>query len=72
MYKIEKNVPVVKTRSKWPFGKMEVGDSFIIPKGDYINMNNIYSAASHYGKRHGGMKFTTKACDEGRRVWRIK
>lgn len=70
---VEKNVPfpTKAVRSfKYPFGHMEVGDSFAVPGSSY---SRIYSAASHYGKR-SKTKFIVRkipGTDEIR-CWRIK
>jgi hypothetical protein len=65
-FKIEKDVPIPDSHqnTRWPFGKMKVGDSFEVP--DAV-MGKVAVAMSYYGKRHG-MKFSKR----GKRVWRIK
>jgi hypothetical protein len=49
----------------WPFGKMEVGDSFLMP--DAALKLKCATAASWFGKRHN-KKFSIR----GRRCWRIE
>ena len=34
MYKIEKNVAVLRLATKYPFSEMEIGDSFLVPKSE--------------------------------------
>jgi hypothetical protein len=72
MIKIEKNVPIPKPRSnysKYPFGEMEVGDSFVVLDED---RTKIAPAVSWYGKRNN-KKFTVRNLPDGVcRVWRIK
>lgn len=73
--KIEKGVPPPTSGSgrrklqTWPFDKMEVGDSFLIPSGD-PRRKLVGCAKSVYGKRTG-TTFTQKAGADGVRVWRI-
>lgn len=77
MYKIEKNIPVPAARSrvtKYPFDKMDVGDSFLIVKQDgeeheKIRMKAV-GAACGYAKTKG-WKFRTRKEGENLRVWRI-
>jgi hypothetical protein len=67
-YKIEKNVPIPekKGRKKYPFGDMEIGDSFVMQK--VITTAN--SIARSYGNRHK-VRFTCYAISENKtRVWR--
>jgi hypothetical protein len=69
-FKIEKNVPVTDNRSHravYPFGQLEVGDSF--PLGNAI-LENVRAAASYYGTRHG-KKFTVRKTPAGSRCWRV-
>lgn len=71
--KIEKNIPIPNRErhvSKYPFGKMKVGDSFFLLATD-TNANKIRSAAAWYAVRNG-FKFTVRKEGEGVRCWRIK
>lgn len=71
MFEIEKGVPIpeITHASKYPFEKMEVGDSFFV-EGDEAK-NRLYSSASVYSKRHGGKtKFVVRGVDGGARCWR--
>jgi len=64
---IEKNVVL---KSLWPFSKMEVGDSFVVPA--YAKRTSVYIAAKRFGDRHG-MKFATRKTPEGSyRIWRTE
>ena len=61
---IEKGIPIQPShKSKFPFGQMEVGDSFLCEM-------TPRAASYAYGKAHG-MKFTTHKTPEGFRCWRI-
>ena len=68
--KIDKGVPVPGesrgANGKYPFGDMEVGDSFFVD----IKQQSFCSAAAGYAKRHN-KKFTTRSENGGTRVWRI-
>lgn len=71
-YQIESGVPVPEARngrSRYPFAKMEAGDTFVVP-GD--ENKGVRSAAHSYGKRHG-RTFTCRRQGDGTvRVWRIE
>jgi hypothetical protein len=68
-YKIEKNIPLPtdKPKGKWPFGEMEIGDSFFV--GDR-KPSSLGAMASQYGMRHK-KKFSVLKDGEGYRVFRI-
>jgi hypothetical protein len=59
-----------RTKIVLPFGEMEVGDSFFIPK-EQKKPTTIAARASEYGKKHD-KRFTTKFDEEGCRVWRVE
>ena len=74
-YAIEKGValPDYYRVSTYPFGDMEVGDSFFVPFGDE-DLNSIstrvHSAVGQRNRREK-RKFTTRRVSGGMRVWRI-
>jgi hypothetical protein len=75
--RIEKGIEVPEPsfgRSRrYPFNKMEVGDSFFVgcAKDDLKStMTKILSSAR--GQKAIGKKFTTRVVDGGVRCWRIK
>lgn len=74
-FKIEKGVPLpskVKqspTHVKYPFDKMELGDSFAFDP-EKIAITAVRSAAHIYSKRRG-KKFSIRLVGKGARVWRI-
>lgn len=70
---IEKGVPMSKNgRSfKYPFGKMEVGESFSLGN-DSIAAARCRSAASIYGRNHNKKYSVLKTNDETYRCWRTK
>lgn len=73
--KIEKNVAFPQgRRMKYPFSKMEVGDSFYVEGGDFKRSNSIANAANQYSRNHtnGTAKFATRKENNGLRCWRMK
>lgn len=67
MYDIEKGIPVPPdARNKYPFDALNVGDSFLVPVG---NFNTLRAAAYFKGKR-SGKKYVARLTDKGIRVWR--
>ena len=64
---IDSNVPLPM---KYPFDKMKVGDSFLVPSD--VTRQAVAVAASRYGKAHN-MKFSTRQLKDGSfRCWRIE
>lgn len=80
-YKIEKNKPIPKVgpvnkgKSKYPFGSMKVGDSFILDEHYEIAVNkSIHKRALVWSRINTGgkWKFTCRRDGNKLRVWRIK
>jgi hypothetical protein len=85
MIEIEKGIPIPEGReflSKYNWKKMEVGDSFFVPKTGTSTMRNLQNNLSILSRRAGkksGAKFKTAMREEtiknrvvkGVRVWRI-
>ena len=76
MFEIEKNIEmeeIVRRSKKYPFDKMEVGDSFFVPCQPELKASK---QASLLGccrqKRLAGKKFSSRRCDGGFRIWRIE
>ena len=69
MFTIEKNVPMPKTSrvSKYPFDKLEVGDSFLVAGGK----KGTVAAAANAAAKRLERKFTVRVVEDGVRVWRI-
>ena len=68
--KIEKGIPITPRKSagrksKYPWGEMEVGDSFFVPgaKTAPIRPQKLHEA---------GMKFTSRSVEGGFRIWRTE
>ena len=80
-YEVEKGIEIPKSKkgkgvTKYPFSKMEIGDSFLIPKTDK-NSSSIQSivlaACGLYRKRkNNNFKITTRIVDGDIRAWRIE
>jgi hypothetical protein len=67
-FAIEKDVPVFRNSMKFPFGQMEVGDSFLAP---IDKAPRLRSAAHNYGRRHNMVFTVSKVSDTEFRCWRI-
>lgn len=70
-YVIEKNVPMPVSRQgkkRWPFGIMEVGDSFGF---EPENQKKVAGAAAAYGRKHG-KKYSVHKTESGPRCWRTE
>lgn len=65
--KVDKNIPF--PTSRYPFGDMEVGDSFLLPTE--VRRASVHSLAIRFG-RDKGIKFSIRKTPEGFRCWRIK
>ena len=79
MYEIEQGVKIPETsrRSKYPWGKMKVGDSFFVPTPKETNIaahsTSIRAAGIRtLGKGMTTVKVVTENGVEGVRAWRIK
>ncbi len=72
MYEIEKNVeipPDGRGSPKYPFGKLEIGDSFFVPNKKLGSISTLVTwHKTHRGK---GKNFTCRTVEGGVRVWRI-
>jgi hypothetical protein len=67
---IEKGVPVAAHGNAiYPFGEMEVGDSFILPNGAG-NASSFRRSAALWAARNNA-KVTIRKVDGGLRVWRL-
>jgi len=72
IYIIEKGIDIPSiskgnTTLKYPFPKMDIGDSFVAPKPE---SHRIRSAANAYSKR-SGRSFTLRTLGDVIRIWRI-
>ena len=76
-FDIERNVPLPPVKigkPKYPFQKLAISESFLVPCGDYEKpeaMNSLTSCRAH-AQRKTGWKFAMRSVKGGIRVWRIK
>ena len=63
---INKDVPLPPPRRRYPYGEMEVGESFLIAQG---NLQVVCNANYRAGKRLG-RRFIARREEGGVRVWR--
>lgn len=77
-YRVDKGIQMERKKhnfARFPFNKMKVGDSFLVPKKDQEPISvqlSIYSAVNSYNKHHGTkLRMATRKQDGGVRVWRI-
>jgi len=69
-YKIEKGIPLQREHTLYPFGEMEIGDSFAVA-ADVTERRRVVSSAHSYGKKNG-KKFSTRKTEDGYRCWRVE
>lgn len=63
---IDKEIPLPEPRKKYPYGAMEVGESFLVSSSSLqVVCNANYRAGKRLGK-----KFIARKEDSGVRVWR--
>lgn len=69
-FKIEKGLPVPMRPGarKFPFGEMEIGDSFFVPGAKIATVMTLARRAS----LRTGYKFTGRTMDGGVRCWRVE
>jgi len=65
--KIESGIPMP---AKFPFAKMLIGDSFLVPES--ISKSTVAVYATRYAKKTGYAKFTFRKTPDGYRCWRIE
>ena len=71
MYEIQKGiaVPEIESGPKYPFSKMEIGDSFAIHSR---NVAKVKGGAYAYTKKNPSVKFSILPHDKAYRCWRVK
>jgi len=73
-FKLEKEIPIppkhiIPKPSKYPFYKMEIGDSFVVP----LNKTKpLRTAVAIYKKKHPEWAYASRTLQEGFRIWRIR
>lgn len=71
---IESGVPAPSGRAGYPFGAMDVGDSFLVEADEDSSKKvatSIGASARNYARKSGG-KFSVRTVDEGVRCWRVE
>lgn len=78
-YKIDKGIEMPASReAKYPFGEMEVGDSFFIPDKKRIAdvrvyaRNWIFKGPQALREVRAGYRFSIRLWEDGVRCWRVK
>lgn len=76
MFEIEKNIPIPGYHCKYPFEKMEIGDSFFVKEASDSYRRKVRNAANMFGKKNG-CKFKTRSMKnkdgiDGIRIWRVE
>lgn len=78
-FKIERGVPIPKVGrpGRYPFGTMEVGDSFPTGAEDVITASNGTTAsrackAAHSWGRPRNKRFASRREGDGFRIWRVE
>jgi len=76
VFHIERNIPLPEqsrgVRNKYPWRQMRVGDSFLVPCGEYEVpevMNSLTSCRAG-AQRSTGYRFALRKAAGGVRVWR--
>lgn len=71
MYKVDKKIPIPTARGKlalYPFDKMEIGDSFLVPNNDELSRVRAAIQRRQFDYKE---KFATRKIEDNYRVWRI-
>lgn len=78
VFNVEKDIPIAKAKSSnniYPFGSMEIGDSFVVPlkyKAIQKARMSLWNMLNKYNKVNSkNYKIITRSTSEGLRVWRI-
>jgi hypothetical protein len=70
-FKIDKGVPIPsKQRTEYPWGRMEVGDSFFVEKDE--QGRRLATAVKAVNRRVKNKKFIVRKVLGGYRCWRIE
>lgn len=71
MYEIQKGiaVPEIESGPKYPFSKMEIGDSFFVHSR---NVTKVKGGAYSYTKKNPAIKFSILPYEKGYRCWRVQ
>ena len=70
-FKIEKDVPMPRINTKYPFSQLNIGDSVHFTFEDRGGPRRIRSAMQH-NSRLTGYRFMSRKTPTGVRIWRIE
>lgn len=71
---VEPNVPIPPQRGgrpKYPWKRMKVGESFLVPGQDKERVMNSLTSCRRSAQRTTGWRFTLRSTAYGVRVWRV-
>ena len=73
-YKVDHDVPAPLRATKYPFNKLNIGDSFFAPFDEVFTPDKRYrvAAAAYAAGKVQGKMFVTRTVDNGVRVWRVE
>ena len=68
---IEKNIdiPPPARRIKYPWGELELGDSFLVKD---VKPTSVYGLIGQANRKYTPKKFAARAIDDGTRIWRVE
>lgn len=76
-FKIEKKIPLLPPNrrgrpreSRYPLAQMKVGDSFLVPNGQFKRAQYVTTTVHALAKKLG-VKVSTRTTPDGVRVWRM-
>jgi hypothetical protein len=69
MYTIDNHIPAPEKKGTYPFGKMDINDSFLVPAE---KRTHAVIQAAQYKRRHACFNYCFKDEPVGRRIWRIQ
>jgi len=72
-YAIDKGIPAPTGTllDRFPFAKMEIGDSFFVPKADASD-STVRQYTARYLKEKPGVAYKVGTVEGGVRVWRVE
>ena len=71
MYEIEKGIEM-PTKTVYPFGTMEIGNSFEFPKDERTKVATAIANYQHKHQHKSGARFSIRTTGETLRCWRVE
>lgn len=68
--RVDSDVPIPESRTRYPFPEMEPGDSFFLAERNMANSARV-AAIRFTAKHRPDWKFQLRRTDTGWRLWRI-